>query len=112
MEALFFSQRKTWAVTKSSITSKHHLVGYTLHYQGYYGYGDLQLERVVELLDMFFIEEDGVLKLNRKGHLALGHQHNYQKEMNNTIYYGGVCCSDYKFDKEQNKLIKTVVHVN
>ncbi|WP_204345202.1 DUF1835 domain-containing protein [Psychroserpens algicola] len=99
-------------VKENNITSRRHLVGYTLHYQGYYGYGDLQLERVIDLLSIFFTEEDNSLKLNRKGHLALEHQHNYQKEMNNTIHYGGVSCLDYKFDKQQNKLIKTAVHAN
>ncbi|WP_298901936.1 DUF1835 domain-containing protein [uncultured Psychroserpens sp.] len=99
-------------VKENQITSKHHLVGYTLHYQGYYGYGDLQLERVIDLLSIFFTEEKGSLKLNRKGHLALEHQHNYQKELNNTIYFGGVSSLNYTFDKQQNKLIKTVVHAN
>ena len=99
-------------IRENKITSRRHLVGYTLHYQGYYGYGDLQLERVIDLLSLFFDEDIDSLKLNRKGHLALEHQHNYQKEMNNTIYYGGICCLDYKFDKQQNKLIKTAVHAN
>lgn len=99
-------------VKENTITSRRHLVGYTLHYQGYYGYGDLQLERVIDLLSMFFTEDNDTLTLNRKGHLALEHQHNYQKEMNNTIRFGGVKSLDYKFDKQQNKLIKTVVHAN
>jgi hypothetical protein len=99
-------------VQENTITSRHHLVGYTLHYQGYYGYGDLQLERVIDLLSIFFTETEDSLTLNRKGHLALEHQHNYQAEMNNTIYFGGVRSLDYKFDKQQNKLIKTIVHAN
>lgn len=99
-------------VKENNITSRHHLVGYTLHYQGYYGYGDLQLERVIDLLAMFFNETPNQLALNRKGHLALEHQHNYQTEMNNTIHFGGVRSLDYKFDKTKNKLIKTVVHAD
>lgn len=99
-------------VKENTITSRHHLVGYTLHYQGYYGYGDTQIARVIDLLAVFFEESEGALKLNRKGHLALEHQHNYQKEMNNTIIYGGASCLDYKFDKQQNKLIKTAIHAN
>ncbi|OUS00946.1 DUF1835 domain-containing protein [Flavobacteriales bacterium 33_180_T64] len=99
-------------VKENNITSRHHLVGYTLHYQGYYGYGDLQLERAIDLLSIFFTEEEGALQLNRKGHLALEHQHNYQSEMKNTIYFGGVSSLDYKFDKKQNKLIKTIIHAN
>ncbi|MFT4805813.1 MAG: hypothetical protein ACJAZK_001256 [Psychroserpens sp.] len=99
-------------VKENTITSRHHLVGYALHYQGYYGYGDLQLERVVNLLYLFFTETEHLLLLNRKGHLALEHQHNYQTEMNNTICFGGVRSLDYKFDKKQNKLIKTMVYAN
>jgi hypothetical protein len=86
-------------------------VGYTLHYQGYYGYGDLQLARIIDVLALFFTETELSLTLNRKGHLALEHQHNYQVKINNTVHYGGVKCLDYKFDKQQNKLIKTIVHV-
>lgn len=97
-------------IKENQITSRRHLLGYALHYQGYYGYGDLQLERVIDLLQIFYDEEENVLTLNRKGHLALEHQHNYQKEMNNTIKYGGVSCLDFKFNKQQNKLIKSAVH--
>jgi hypothetical protein len=99
-------------VKENTITSRHHLVGYALHYQGYYGYGDLQLARVIDVLSLFFNETENSLTLNRKGHLALEHQHNYQTEMNNTIYFGGVRPLDYKFDKQQNKLIKTIVNAN
>ncbi len=99
-------------VKENQITSRRHLLGYALHYQGYYGYGDLQLERVIDLLAMFFDETPSRLILNRKGHLAIEHQHNYQTEMNNTIYFGGVKSLDYKFNKTQNKLIKTVVHAD
>ncbi|WP_460218971.1 DUF1835 domain-containing protein [Psychroserpens sp. MEBiC05023] len=99
-------------VKENTITSRRHLVGYTLHYQGYYGYGDLQLKRVIDLLSIFFTEENETLKLNRKGHLALEHQHNYQTEIGNSIYFGGVSSLDYKFDKQQNKLIKTIIHAN
>ena len=56
-----------------------------MHYQGYYGYGDVQLERAIDLLSLFYSETSEGLTLNRKGHLALEHQHNYQKEMNNTM---------------------------
>ena len=69
-------------VKENTITSRHHLMGYALHYQGYYGYGDLQLERVIDVLALFFTETEESLTLNRKGHLALEHQHNYQVEMN------------------------------
>ena len=99
-------------IKDNTITSRHHLVGYTLHYQGYYGYGDLQLARIIDVLALFFTETEQSLTLNRKGYLALEHQHNYQAEMNNTIHFGGVKCLDYRFDKQQNKLVKTTVHAH
>ncbi|MEM5564858.1 DUF1835 domain-containing protein [Psychroserpens sp. AS72] len=99
-------------VKENKITSRHHLVGYALHYQGYYGYGDIQLARVIDVLSLFFTETENSLTLNRKGHLALEHQHNYQAEMNNTIQYGGVRALDFKFDKQHNKLIKTIINAN
>ncbi|WP_452222036.1 DUF1835 domain-containing protein [Lacinutrix salivirga] len=95
-------------IKDNTITSRRHLTGYALHYQGYYGYGDLQLERVIDVMSLFYDETEDQLILNRKGHLALEHQHNYQKEMNNTIVYGGVSSLNFKFDKEQNKLIKNL----
>jgi len=99
-------------VKDNNVTSRHHLVGYALHYQGYYGYGNLQLARVIDVLALFFTETETSLILNRKGHLALEHQHNYQAEMNNTIHFGGASALDYKFDKQQNKLIKTILNAN
>ena len=44
-------------VKDNTITSRHHLVGYTLHYQGYYGYGDLQLARIIDVLSLFFLKK-------------------------------------------------------
>ncbi|MGB3606994.1 MAG: DUF1835 domain-containing protein [Psychroserpens sp.] len=99
-------------VKENTITSRHHLVGYALHYQGYYGYGDLQLERIVDVLALFFTETQGSLKLNKKGELALAYEHNYQAEMNNTIHFGGAKSLEYAFDKAQNKLVKTAMYAN
>lgn len=94
------------------IKSKHHLLGYSLNYQGYYGYGDTQLRRIIDKLSLFFDETEDGLLLNRKGHEALLRQHNFASEINNNMIYGGVRRLDFQFSEEQNKLIKTVSHVN
>lgn len=99
-------------VKNNYIKSKHHLLGYILNYQGYYGYGDLQIKRMIENLDMFLSEGENGLELNRKGHEVLVGQHNFSNEINNDIQFGGVKRLKYQFNKKQNKLIKTVYNAN
>ena len=95
-------------VMTNDIKSRHHLLGYALNYQGYYGFGDIQFERLINNLSIFFDEENDKLTLNRKGHEALINQHNFALELNNDIDYGGVNRLDFQFNIEENKLIKTV----
>jgi len=94
------------------IKSKHHLLGYSLNYQGYYGFGDTQLQRIIKKLSIFFDETENELRLNRKGHEALLRQQNFASEINNDMVYGGVERLEYQFSIEQNKLIKTIRNVN
>lgn len=94
------------------IKSKHHLLGYSLNYQGYYGYGDLQMERIINKLSIFIEETETGLKLNRKGHEALLRQRNFAVEVDNNLTYGGVNRLHYQFSIAENKLIKTVTHAN
>ncbi len=91
-----------------AIKSEHHLLGYCLNYQGYYGFGDIQFKRIIKNLSIFYkVTNDGV-SLNRKGHEALLGQYNFAKELNNDIDYGGVNRLEYQFNIPQNKLVKTV----
>jgi len=94
------------------IKSVHHLLGYSLNYQGYYGFGDLQLQRIIKKLSIFFDETENGLKLNRKGHDALLRQYNFASEVKNNMVYGGVERLEYQFSVEKNKLIKTIMNVN
>jgi len=95
-------------IKEHNIKSKHHLLGYCLHYQGYYGFGDLQLKRMIEELNMFYKESDSALTLNRNGHLALEHQKNFYKELNVDFQFGGINKSHFQFNKKENKLIQTI----
>ncbi|MCA0132789.1 DUF1835 domain-containing protein [Winogradskyella alexanderae] len=97
-------------VRDNQIKSMHHLLGYSLNYQGFYGYGDLQLKRMIDNLSIFFEETENGITLNRKGHEALLRRYNYAQEVNNTMSYGGVNRLEYQFSVEQNKLIKTILH--
>lgn len=97
-------------VRDNDIKSRHHLLGYTLNYQGYFGFGDIQINRLIDKLSIFFNEEEQHISLNRKGHEALLNTTNYSSEINNNIYYGGVNRLDFQFSKQQNKLIKTPIN--
>lgn len=99
-------------VRDNDIKSKHHLLGYSLNYQGYYGFGDSQHIRLIEKLSIFFEENESSLKLNRKGHEALLRQHNFATEVNNNMTYGGVNRLEFQFSIDQNKLVKTILNVN
>lgn len=97
-------------VRDKEIKSRHHLLGYALNYQGYYGFGDLQIHRIIEKLSLFFIEEEDNLTLNRDGHEALLGQRNFSNALKHTMVFGGVNKVDFQFNKQQNKLVKTIVN--
>jgi hypothetical protein len=99
-------------VRDNDIKSKHHLLGYSLNYQGYYGFGDTQMKRIIDKLSIFFDESETKIKLNRKGHKALLRQNNFASEINDNMVYGGVQRLKFQFNVGENKLIKTVLNVN
>ena len=99
-------------IRENSVKSEHHLLGYALNYQGYYGFGDTQLKRIIRELSIFYDHTETELVLNRKGHEALLNQHNFAIEVNNDMAYGGVNRLEYQFSVEENKLIKTVINVD
>lgn len=94
------------------VKSKHHLLGYVLNYQGYYGYGDIQIMRMIDNLSIFLEKKKDQLVLNRKGHEALLNQHNFSSEIKNDIKFGGVKRLEYQFNTKENKLIKTIYNAN
>lgn len=99
-------------VNQNTINSRHHLLGYALNYQGYYGYADIQLIRIIDKLSIFFTEKENSLTLNRKGHEAVLGQQNFSTELNNDMIYGGLKKRDFQFNKKLNKLIKTISDVD
>ncbi|WP_203258355.1 DUF1835 domain-containing protein [Hyunsoonleella ulvae] len=99
-------------IEKNDIKSKHHLLGYALNYQGFYGYGDLQMKRIIDYLDPFYTISDNSIELNRKGHETIHGQHNALKTLKNEMVFGGVKNLDFQFSKSENKLIKSPLHAN
>lgn len=99
-------------IKEKDIKSEHHLLGNCLSHQGFYGFGDIQYKRMIEKLSEFYDVTDDGLKLNRKGHEALIGEHNYASGISNNIDFGGVSRLDYQFNISENKLIKTISHVD
>jgi len=99
-------------IRDNDVKSLHHLLGYSLNYQGYYGFGDTQLRRIIDKLSLFYDTSETGVVLNRKGHEALLRQHNFASEVNNDMTYGGIERMEFQFSVEQNKLVKTIMHVN
>ena len=99
-------------IRDNDVKSLHHLLGYSLNYQGYYGFGDTQLRRIIDKLSVFYDTSETGVVLNRKGHEALLRQHNFASEVNNDMTYGGIERLEFQFSVEQNKLVKTIMHVN
>ncbi|MGV8812498.1 MAG: DUF1835 domain-containing protein [Gelidibacter sp.] len=95
-------------ISDQRIKSRRHLLGYILNFQGYYGFGDLQINKMIDTLSIFYTEENDQIILNRKGHEAINKQHNFSDELMTSMYFGGVKKMDFQFSKVQNKLIKTI----
>ncbi|GAA3581664.1 DUF1835 domain-containing protein [Snuella lapsa] len=94
------------------IKSKHHLLGYAINYQGYYGFGDLQLARIIDNLSFFFTENEERLNLNRSGHEALLGHHSFYNNIADNMFFGGVKKRDFRFSKPLNKLVKQPIDVD
>ena len=93
-------------IDKREIKSMNQLLGYALTYQGYYGYGDTQIERMLKKLKLFINDKGERLMLNEKGVLALQLKQNFSKELSNNMAFGGVERLDFQFDDSLNKLLK------
>ncbi|NNC50383.1 MAG: DUF1835 domain-containing protein [Flaviramulus sp.] len=99
-------------ISNQHITSKHHLLGYALNYQGYYGFGDIQLSRIIDELSIFYTVEENSIILNRKGHEALLGQYNFASELSNKMIYGGVEKFNFQFSKSKNQLINSLLNAH
>lgn len=93
-------------IENHEIKSEHHLLGYTLEYQGYYGYSDAQMQRLLDKLKIFYEENDGKICLSENGHLALDGKRNFYQELKNDEYFGGARMYDFLYESETHRLLK------
>ena len=81
-------------------------MGYALQYQGYYGYSDSQMERVLEKLKIFYTMENDKLILTQDGIDVLEKKKNFYRDLINDEYYGGAKIYDFLYDSDSHKVLK------
>lgn len=93
-------------VNNYQVKNTRQLLGYAIEYQGYYGYGDMQMKRVIARLFQFLNQTSERLLLSERGILALTETKNFYNTQQLEWYYGGVKKYDFLYDKESHKLLK------
>lgn len=88
------------------IKSMHHLLGYALQYQGYYGYSDSQMQRLIDKLAIFIQEKDGKITLTEKGEQAVNGSKNFYRELKDEEFLGGAKTFDFLYESESHRLLK------
>lgn len=93
-------------ITSHNITSHNQLLGYALEYQGYYGYGDAQMLRIVNNLKSFYYFDNTKYSLTEEGKMALNKSQTFYQELKDDLYYGGAKKYDFLYDDESHHLLK------
>lgn len=94
-------------IKENEMTSLNQLLGYTTQYQGYLGYGDRQIQRLLDKLKQFYTLKDERIILTEKGEEALeGGSRNFYQELKNNESFGGVKMYDFLYDSESHNILK------
>ncbi|MFD1095935.1 DUF1835 domain-containing protein [Salegentibacter chungangensis] len=93
-------------IEKHKIASQNQLLGYALQYQGYYGYSDTQMQRLLEKMNAFYVQKGDVVRLTEKGEQALAGTKNFYRELKNDDYFGGAAMYAFLYDSESHRLLK------
>lgn len=92
-------------IHKEEIKNTRQLTGYILQYQGYYGFGDLQIQNIIVKLASFFETKDEHLVLNRQGLLAMDHIKTFYDQLTDDTIFGN--CKKYEYCYHPSKQILT-----
>ncbi|MFK7747234.1 MAG: DUF1835 domain-containing protein [Kordia sp.] len=92
-------------IHKEEIKNTRQLTGYIIQYQGYFGFGDLQITRIIEKLSDFFTVKSERLVLNREGLLAIDGLKSFYNKLSDDTFFGN--CSKYEYCYHPSKQILT-----
>lgn len=93
-------------IQKNKITSTNQLLGYSLEYQGYFGYNDKQMQRLLDKLKIFYKVHENKVELTSAGEEALNGIKNFYRELKNEECLGGVKMYDFLYDSETHNILK------
>ncbi|MDT0677377.1 DUF1835 domain-containing protein [Autumnicola musiva] len=93
-------------IQRNMISSENQLLGYALEYQGYYGYSDSQMKRLLLKLEDFYYIDKGKVVLSEKGEQAINETMNFYRELKNEECFGGAKMYDFLYDPESHRLLK------
>lgn len=102
-------ERVLLAIVENEFISEKQLLGYMLRNQGYYGFGDLQWERIIRRLKPLFSEVLHLV-LNDKGEGVLNRTYNAYALLKDNTQFGGVLKYDYFYNSKTQEL--TPAHAN
>lgn len=90
------------------IPSEKELCRFTLKYQGYYGYGDVQIDRMIKALKPFFKMEDGKLVLNTQGSAVLEGSENFYSTLKDDSFFGGTHKYAFLYNPTNHELVRSI----
>ncbi|MCP9200427.1 DUF1835 domain-containing protein [Gramella sp. GC03-9] len=93
-------------IENHEIKNQKHLLGYSLQYQGYYGYSDSQMQRLLDKLSIFIEQTPERLILNQKGNQVLNQEKNFYRDLKNDEYFGGAKMYDFLYESDSHRLLK------
>jgi hypothetical protein len=93
-------------IKENKIKSLNQLLGYSLQYQGYFGYGERQIQRLLDKLKQFYTLEKERVVLTSEGEEALIGSRNFYRALKNDEYFGGVKMYDFLYDSESHNILK------
>lgn len=93
-------------IKENKITSINHLLGYSLQYQGYFGYGERQIQRLLDKLKEFYKVENERVLLTEMGEEAFAGTRNFYRILKNDESFGGVKMYDFLYDSESHNILK------
>ena len=93
-------------IKENNITSLNQLLGYSIQYQGYFGYGERQIQRLLDKLKQFYTLKNDKIILTEKGEEAYTGTRNFYQDLKNDDSFGGVKMYDFLYDSESHNILK------
>lgn len=91
-------------IDSMEIVSEHQLCGEVLKQQGFYGYGDLQIFKIIKQLRPYFETKENLLSLNDSGHKILHDRINVFHQKKDNFTFGGTKKYDFIYHTDQQMI--------